>query len=137
METELAQAYSEVYEILKYIPITYLNKIPKDVINIFKNKRDKNYNVKINPNIPLEEQKLHRKTLVLLSVLNLDYWCEPEEREEILNIYWKNEKESNVVLGEENNNLMPDQIEKSLALYKEENFMQKIWSKLKKIFKRS
>lgn len=136
MENELAQAYSEVYEILKYIPITYLNKIPKEVVNIFKNKRDKNYKVKINPNIPLEDQKLHRKTLVLLSVLNLDYWCEPEEREEILNIYWKNEKESYVVLDEENN-LMPDQIEKGLVLYKEENFMQRIWSKLKNIFKRS
>ena len=42
-----------------------------------------------------------------------------------------------MVLGEENNNLMPEQIEKSLVLYKEEGFMQKIWSKLKKIFKRS
>ena len=49
----------------------------------------------------------------------------------------ENEKGFYVALGEENNNLMPDQIEKSLALYKEENFMQKIWSKLKKIFKRS
>ncbi len=136
MENELAQAYSEVYEILKYIPIIYLNKIPKEVVNIFKNKRDKNYKVKINPNIPLENQKLHRKTLVLLSVLNLDYWCEPEEREEILNIYWKNEKESYVVLDEENN-LMQEQLEKSLVLYKEENFMQRIWSKLKNIFKRS
>ena len=72
MENELAQAYSEVYEILKYIPMAYLNKIPKDVLNIFKTKRDKNYKVNINPNLPLEDQKLHRKTLILLSVLNLD-----------------------------------------------------------------
>ena len=36
MENELAQAYSEVYEVLKYIPMAYLNKIPKDVLNIFK-----------------------------------------------------------------------------------------------------
>ena len=28
---EYAIAYKEVSEILKYIPITYLNKIPKDV----------------------------------------------------------------------------------------------------------
>ncbi len=39
MENELAQAYSEVYEILKYIPMAYLNKIPKDVLNIFKTKK--------------------------------------------------------------------------------------------------
>ena len=146
MENELAQAYSEVYEILKYIPMAYLNKIPKDVLNIFKTKRDKNYKVNINPNLPLEDQKLHRKTLILLSVLNLDYWCEPDEREEILlifnsslivlNIYWKNEKESYVVLDEENN-LIPNSADTSLVLYQEESFIEKIWSKLKRFFKRS
>ena len=136
MENELAQSYSEVYEILKYIPISYLNKVPKEVVNIFKTKRDKNYKVKINPNIPLEDQKLHRKTLILLSVLNLDYWCEPDEREEILNIYWKNEKEAYVVLDEENN-LVPNSADTSLVLYQEESFIEKIWNKLKNFFKRS
>lgn len=137
MENELAQAYSEVYEILKYIPIAYLNKIPKDVLNIFKTKRDKNFKVNINPNLPLEDQKLHRKTLILLSVLNLDYWCEAEEREEILNIYWKNEKESYVLLDEENN-LMPNSSSNtSLILYQEEGFIERIWNKLKSFFKRN
>ena len=126
MENELAQAYSEVYEILKY----------KDVLNIFKTKRDKNYKVNINPNLPLEDQKLHRKTLILLSVLNLDYWCDPDEREEILNIYWKNEKESYVVLDEENN-LVPNSADTSLVLYQEESFIERIWNKLKNFFKRS
>ena len=116
--------------------MAYLNKIPKDVLNIFKTKRDKNYKVNINPNLPLEDQKLHRKTLILLSVLNLDYWCEPDEREEILNIYWKNEKESYVVLDEENN-LIPNSADTSLVLYQEESFIEKIWSKLKRFFKRS
>ena len=136
MENELAQAYSEVYEILKYIQMAYLNKIPKDVLNIFKTKRDKNYKVNINPNLPLEDQKLHRKTLILLSVLILDYWCDPDEREEILNIYWKNEKESYVVLDEENN-LVPNSADTSLVLYQEESFIERIWNKLKNFFKRS
>ena len=126
MENELAQAYSEVYEILKYT----------DILNIFKTKRDKNYKVNINPNLPLEDQKLHRKTLILLSVLNLDYWCDPDEREEILNIYWKNEKESYVVLDEENN-LVPNSADTSLVLYQEESFIERIWNKLKNFFKRS
>ena len=136
MENELAQAYSEVSEISKSIPMAYLNKIPKDVLNIFKTKRDKNYKVNINPNLPLEDQKLHRKTLILLSVLNLDYWCDPDEREEILNIYWKNEKESYVVLDEENN-LVPNSADTSLVLYQEESFIERIWNKLKNFFKRS
>lgn len=137
MENELAQAYSEVYEILKYIPMSYLNKIPKDVLNIFKTKRDKNYKVKINPRLPLEDQKLQRKTLLLLAVLNLDYWCKPEEREEILNIYWKNEKEKEpYVVIDEQNNLVPNSSNTGLMVFKQENLIEKIWTKLKKIFKK-
>ena len=137
MENELAQAYSEVYEILKYIPMSYLNKIPKDVLNIFKTKRDKNYKVKINPRLPLEDQKLQRKTLLLLAVLNLDYWCKPEEREEILNIYWKNEKEKEpYVVIDEQNNLVPNSSNTCLMVFKQENLIEKIWTKLKKIFKK-
>ncbi len=134
MENELSQAYSEVYEILKYIPMSYLNKIPKDVLNIFKNKRDKNYKVKINPNLPLENQKLKRKTLILLSVLNLDYWCEPDEREEILNIYWKNEKESYVVVNDDED--IDSSSNTGLMVYREESFIERIWNKLKNFFRR-
>ncbi len=137
MENELAQAYSEVYEILKYIPMSYLNKIPKEVLNIFKTKRDKNYKVQINPKLPLEDQKLHRKTLLLLSVLNLDYWCKPEEREEILNIYWKNEKENeDYMVVNEQNNLIPNSSNTGLMLYKQENIIEKIWTKIKTLFRR-
>lgn len=134
MENELSQAYSEVYEILKYIPMSYLNKIPKDVLNIFKNKRDKNYKVKIDPNLPLEDQKLKRKTLILLSVLNLDYWCEPDEREEILNIYWKNEKESYVVVNDDED--IDSYSNTGLMVYREESFIERIWNKLKNFFRR-
>ncbi len=137
MENELAQAYSEVYEVLKYIPVSYLNKVPKDVLNIFKTKRDKNYKVQINPKLPIEDQKLQRKTLLLLAVLNLDYWCSPEEREEILNIYWKNEKanEDYMVVSEQNN-LISNSSNTGLMVYKPENIINKIWSKLKKFFRR-
>ena len=137
MENELAQAYSEVYEVLKYIPVSYLNKVPKDVLNIFKTKRDKNYKVQINPKLPIEDQKLQRKTLLLLAVLNLDYWCSPEEREEILNIYWKNEKanEDYMVVSEQNN-LISNSSNTGLMVYKPENIINKIWLKLKKFFRR-
>ena len=137
MENELAQAYSEVYEVLKYIPVSYLNKVPKDVLNIFKTKRDKNYKVQINPKLPIEDQKLQRKTLLLLAVLNLDYWCSPEEREEILNIYWKNEKANeDYMVVSEHNNLISNSSNTGLMVYKPENIINKIWSKLKKFFRR-
>ena len=144
MENELTKAYAEVYEILKYIPLEQYNKIPKEVINVFKNRRDKTYKVKINPALPLESQNLQRKTLILLSVLNLDYWCGEEEREEILNIYWQNEKnrknenrqDEYIVLGNGNNAVAAGDVGTDLVVYREASILEKILVKIKHIFKR-
>ena len=49
METELAQAYSEVYEILKYIPIFDYEKIPREKIELYKYIQDRDFHFKNNP----------------------------------------------------------------------------------------
>ena len=36
MDSECAKAYTEVIEILKYVPIDYLVKIPKEKIEYYK-----------------------------------------------------------------------------------------------------
>ena len=144
MKNELTKAYAEVYEILKYIPLEQYNKIPKEVINVFKNRRDKTYKVRINPALPLENQNLQRKTLILLSVLNLDYWCGEEEREEILNIYWQNEKnrknenrqDEYIVLGDGNDAVAASELGTDLVVYREASILEKILIKIKHIFKR-
>ena len=136
MENELSKAYSEVYEILKYIPLEQYNKVPKEVI------RDKSYKVRINPALPLESQNLQRKTLILLSVLNLDYWCQEEEREEILNIYWQNEKarkneqDEYIVFGNGNSAVAASDVGTDLVVYREASMLEKILIKIKHIFKR-
>ena len=141
MENELSKAYSEVYEILKYIPLEQYNKVPKEVINVFKTKRDKSYKVRINPALPLESQNLQRKTLILLSVLNLDYWCQEEEREEILNIYWQNEKarkneqDEYIVFGNGNSAVAASDVGTDLVVYREASMLEKILIKIKHIFK--
>lgn len=142
MGNELSKAYSEVYEILKYIPLEQYNKVPKEVINVFKTKRDKSYKVRINPALPLESQNLQRKTLILLSVLNLDYWCQEEEREEILNIYWQNEKarkneqDEYIVFGNGNSAIAASDVGTDLVVYREASMLEKILIKIKHIFKR-
>ena len=142
MENELSKAYSEVYEILKYIPLEQYNKVPKEVINVFKTKRDKSYKVRINPALPLESQNLQRKTLILLSVLNLDYWCQEEEREEILNIYWQNEKarkneqDEYIVFGNGDSAVAASDVGTDLVVYREASMLEKILIKIKHIFKR-
>ena len=46
MDNMYATAYSEVLEILKYIPKEEYNKIPNEKIEVFKAKYDKKYKFK-------------------------------------------------------------------------------------------
>ena len=79
MEENSSLAYSEVYEILKFIEDEYVNRIPKRIMDFFEEERDKEHKPIINVNIPLDEQNLKRETMVLLAILNYNYWCDSEE----------------------------------------------------------
>ena len=50
---------------------------------------------------PLIEQNLKRETMVLLAILNLNYWCENEdENKSFLDEWDKNEEEKNILMSE-------------------------------------
>ncbi len=55
-------AYSEILEILKYIPIEDYNKIPKDKIEIFETYANKEYTFEYDPNKTLKEQNVSNIT---------------------------------------------------------------------------
>lgn len=93
MNLETRQAYSEVNRFLELIGEEMSNKIPLKLRNFFEREMDKNYNPIIDIKIPIKEQKLKRKTIVILASLNLQYWCKDEkEKERLQKIYSKNEK---------------------------------------------
>lgn len=141
-------AYSEVCTILNMLEDEYKERVPKNVMDFFEEERDKEYNPIIDVNIPLEKQNLKRKTLVLLAILNLNYWCDSEEeKQEILYSFAKNEelkrlKEKELTENYNINNLFnkientENKTEVSLIEYKEQNFIQKIISKIKSLFRR-
>ena len=141
-------AYSEVYAILNMIEDEYKERVPKNVMDFFEEERDKEYNPIIDVNIPLEKQNLKRKTLVLLAILNLNYWCDSEEeKQEILDSFAKNEelkriKEKELTENYNINNLFKkiknneNKTEVSLIEYKKQNFIQKIILKIKSLFRR-
>lgn len=141
-------AYSEVCTILNMLEDEYKERVPKNVMDFFEEERDKEYNPIIDVNIPLEKQNLKRKTLVLLAILNLNYWCDSEEeKQEILDSFEKNEelkrlKEKELTENYNINNLFnkientENKTEVSLIEYKEQNFIQKIISKIKSLFRR-
>lgn len=60
-KNDLSIAYSEVYQILCFMEPKYVDRIPKKLLDLFYEKKDKDYKIQINPNIPLTEQNLQKK----------------------------------------------------------------------------
>lgn len=107
MNIETRQAYSEVNEFLELIGEEMRNKIPLKLRNFFKREMDQNYISTINTKIPIKEQNLKRKTIVIIAGLNLQYWCKGDRKKELLEIYSNNEKKYQEELREKYN---PDDV---------------------------
>ena len=151
MENNLSKAYTEVLLILSYMEQKYIDMIPKKLLELFNQEKDKDYQPNINPNISLAEQNLQRKTLALLAMLNLNYWCKDEnEKQEMLKMYSENDKKIEEEMRERYN---PDNLFKKrekveqndeakeesteLIEYKEQNIFKKILNRIMKFFKRN
>ena len=146
MGNDVTKAYTEVEIILGYMEQKYIDKVPEKLKNLFKEEKDKDYQLNINLGIPLAEQNLQKRTLALLAMLNLNYWCESEEhKQELIALYAENDKIKEAELREKYN---PDNLfknreqqveqkaeETSLVEYKEQNFLQKILSMITKFLK--
>lgn len=142
-------AYSEVYEILNLLEDEYKNRVPKKVIEFFERERDEKYNPIIEIDVPLDKQNLKRETMVLLAILNMNYWCDNEdEKQEMLKSFNENEVSKKLKEKELAEKYNPDNLfkkneihevieEVAMVEYKEPNFIQKIIFKIKSLFRRS
>ncbi len=150
MTSERMEAYVEVIEILKHMDKKYVEKIPKKLRNFFEKNCSKDYVFNLNTNKPLIEQNLKIKTLAILAMLNLNYWCESEEhKKELISRYNDNEQKYQQELREKynpdnifknndkKNSIQEEIIENEVALveYKESIF-KKIINKIKSIFRK-
>lgn len=150
-KNELSIAYAEVYEILSFMEQKYVDMIPLKLLELFKEEKEKEYKPNINPTIPLDEQNLQKKTLSILAMLNLNYWCEDEnEKKELIALYAENDKRKEEELREKYN---PDNLFKKkeqifedneikqentqLIEYKEQNIFKKILNKIMNFFKKN
>lgn len=149
MTSERMEAYVEVIEILKHMDKKYVEKIPQKLKDFFENNCSKEYKFNLNSDKPLAEQNLKSKTLAILGMLNVNYWCENEAaKQKLLAQYYEEERLYQEELREKYN---PDNIfkkheqEKSLeeniareelamVEYKESIFKRFI-NKIKSIFK--
>lgn len=144
MVMENMLAYAEIDEILNLLEDDYRERVPKKVRDFFKEEKMKDYHPEIDIEKPLIEQILKRETMVLLAILNLNYWCEnEEEKQSFLDELDKNEEEKKELEEKYNpDNLFKKKQDEStennlqIIEYKKPNFIQILLTKIKKIFKR-
>lgn len=145
MENSVARAYAEVDKILSYMDKKNVDKIPLKLRSMIKEEKENGYEPNINPNISLATQNLQRKTLAMLAMFNLNYWCEnEEEKQKLLQQYAKNGKLKEAEIREKynpneifKNKQETNQATKKLEIveYKKKNFIQEIIQKIQNLFK--
>ena len=144
---EFAEASAELIEIFKYLPKAELEKVPLKLRNFFEKVAKQDYIAHIDPYKPLEQQYLKEKTKDLISVIYMNYWATEEERLDLNRVISENDKKYEEELREKYN---PDNIFKNktneeynmqedpqeIIKYEKKNIIQKIFEKIKSIFKR-
>lgn len=84
VNSNYALAYSEILEILRYVPQEDYDKIPKEKIEFYNKNANKNYIFNYDPDKTLEEQKVSDITKGIIILLFRDYWATDKQKEKII-----------------------------------------------------
>ena len=150
MDIKTKETYSEVYSILNMLGENYITKIPSKLYQMIKEEKSNEYNPQYDFTIALEQQNIKKEALSMIALFHLNYWCNSEaEKWELRDLLKENEIKYQSELREKYN---PDNIfknrkkegtisennisERSIIEYTEKNFFQKIFEKIKHLFKR-
>ena len=141
------KAYTEVNCLLEYLPQSYIDKLPKKLIELIQNQSNEQYNINIDTNKSLLEQNFSKKAKDLIAVIKYNYWSTNEEKQQLQQIFYDNENKyqkelsekydlDNIFKKKESKMEMP-QIENNvqMAVYKENIFIR-IFNKLKNLIKK-
>jgi len=137
------KAYTEVNCLLQYLPQSYLDKLPKKLMELIRDQSDTQYNIYIDTNKSLLEQNFSDKAIALIAVLKYNYWSTDEEKQQLEKILYENENAYQEELLEEYN---PDNIFKKkktenidtnlqMVEYKENVFIQ-FFNKIRNLFRK-
>lgn len=155
---EYTKCLVELDEVLKYLNTEELEKIPYEIRNAIKEKKDKNYVWNYDESKDLSDQNLNRKTIAMLSYLNMEYLLNDEQRmlmeklhrlnEEKLerlkskkynpnNIFKNNVNEKTERIGTVDDSSEIEKNEKVKMVVKEEKWYEKIFKTIANIFSRN
>ncbi len=127
MERVYEEAFYEVDEVLKLMPIDLRSKIPIQFRQVISENKAKNYKKDIHE--PLNEQELKKETVIILGLIYRDFLASPEEKEKLQ----KQDLDEIQKIEQE----VQEQYENQLIIYKERGIFNKILNFLKGIFKRN
>ena len=144
MTYETKQAYSEVCAVLENMPNEYISKIPKKIIKLFETERLTNYEPNINKSNPLDKNKLSKKAMVIIAMLNYQYWCPNKKvKDDLYKTYLSNndkyqreiEKKYSVDnLFKNNITQVYNEVENVAMVEYKESVFKRIINKIKNIF---
>lgn len=142
---DVAKRLVEVDEVLKYLKVDELKKIPEEIRQMIKANKDKDYIWKYDETKKLKNQNLSRDTFAFLSYLNMEYLLNEEQKKLMNQIHMENERKEEEIKSEKyktddlfkkNTNKIETQnrqVELEMLEYKE-NFLKRIINKIKKFF---
>ncbi len=147
---EYSEAIAETLDILEHTDKNDVNKISKKFMDFLRENTSKTYKVNLDYSKRIQDMNLKEKTIGILSVINKKYWCDDEERKIFELKLKENEKKYQNKLRMKynpnnvfkNKNTNPNYIdkeyfeEKSFIEYKEKSFLQKIFEKIRNLFRK-
>ena len=146
---DYSKAYTEVLEMIKYLPENEYNKIPKEKNEFWERNKDNKYEFSINPQIELEKQNISIEANSIIVTIFRDYFATDLQKEKLKIILEQNEKKYQRHLREKYNpnNLFENRKKECLntsgeersnlpVIKKEDNFFKKFIKYVKKLIVR-
>lgn len=141
---EYEKCLVELDEIFKYLKDEEKRNIPYEIRKAIKEKKDKHYHWNYDESKTLNEQNINRKTIAMLSYLNMEYLLNEKQKKLMEEIHKVNEKKIEKEKSEKynpdsilKNNIKYDKKEEvALAEVEERKWYEKIFSFIKKILKK-
>lgn len=145
MERAYEEAFAEIDEIFKIMPIDLLSKIPIQFRKIISENKAKNY--KVNIQEPLKEENLKGETVIILGLIYRDFLASPEEKEELQTqdaeelhkIEEEMQQKYNIenILKKRKNGDKEENISQEMVVYEKKGLIQKILNFFKKMFNKN
>lgn len=103
MITTYAMAYTELLELIKYLPKEEYDRIPKEKIEFYEKNKDDNYEFVFDPTKPLQDQNISRKTNAIIIMLFRDYFATEVQKEKLEVILKQNDEKNQKKASEKYN----------------------------------